>query len=190
MTDSLAMGYPLSPILSDIYMHYFETNMFQLVKFPFYVRYVDDCFVLLDLSQSDLDGILSIINSIDPCIQFTYEVEINNSLSFLDVKVTRDDNKFSTTVYRKPFSVSLPPHKDSCHPPSQRIAAFNTFVFRAINICSRPDLLQSELDYLRAVAIDRGFSPTIIDRCVRKFSKLKNSSFKPELNKSLVVLPF
>ena len=66
----------------------------------------------------------------------------------------------------------------------------NTFIFRAINICSKPDLLQSELDYLRAVAIDRGFSPAIIDRCVRKFSKINNSSFKPELNKGLVVLPF
>ena len=33
MTEGLAMGNPLSPILCDIYMHYFEVKLFDRVPF-------------------------------------------------------------------------------------------------------------------------------------------------------------
>ena len=34
-------------------------------------------------------------------MSFTYEVEENNKLSFLDMSVSREENKFSTSLYRK-----------------------------------------------------------------------------------------
>ena len=40
-------------------------------------------------------------------IKFTHELEHNNSLAFLDVKVTKVDNKFVTGVYRKPTFTGL-----------------------------------------------------------------------------------
>lgn len=67
MSEGLAMGNPLSPILSDLYMHYFEIKLFKLIQFPFYTRYVDDCFVLLDLSIQDINAILVLLNSIYFC---------------------------------------------------------------------------------------------------------------------------
>jgi hypothetical protein len=191
MTDGLAMGNPLSPILSDIYMHYFEVKLFQALKFPFYVRYVDDCFVLMDQDNSDISHVLSVMNSIDPCIQFTFEKESNNRLAFLDVLIIRDDDVFQTTVYRKPFAVCLPPHNRSSHPPNQKLAAFNTFIFRAINICSTSELLTSELIYLKAVALDRGYSTSIIDSIYKKFTKPNRSMKISDSNSNIpLVLPF
>ncbi|XP_054722649.1 LOW QUALITY PROTEIN: uncharacterized protein LOC129232538 [Uloborus diversus] len=111
MSEGLAMGNPLSPILSYIYMHYFETKLFETITFPFYVRYVDDCFVLLDQNHVDNEFLLSTLNSIDPCIQFTIEMETDSSLSFLDVFITKSNDEFMTSVFRKPFAVTLPPHK-------------------------------------------------------------------------------
>ncbi|XP_054710410.1 uncharacterized protein LOC129220094, partial [Uloborus diversus] len=108
MVDGLAMENPLSPILSDIYMHYFEVKLFQKLQFQFYVRYVDDCFVLMNHNDLNVDEVLVILNSIDSHIQFSYELEQNNCLPFLDVLVSRTESCFETTVYRKPFSVSLP----------------------------------------------------------------------------------
>ena len=35
-------------------------------------------------------------------MKFTSETENENSISFLDIKITRDNNKFMTLVYRKP----------------------------------------------------------------------------------------
>nr|XP_027213046.1 uncharacterized protein LOC113806129 [Penaeus vannamei] len=42
------------------------------------------------------------VNSKHVNIQFTSEVEVNNSLSFLDIRLERDDKTFKTSVYRKP----------------------------------------------------------------------------------------
>lgn len=100
------MGNPLSPILCDIYMHYFEVKLFEIFQFPFYVRYVDDSFVLVD-PHSDIGNILSIMNCIDSCIQFTFEIEVNYCLPFLDVLVSGTDVGFQTTVFRKPFAVTV-----------------------------------------------------------------------------------
>ena len=35
-------------------------------------------------------------------IKFTQKIEMNNLLSFLDIKIVRGNNKFSTSVYCKP----------------------------------------------------------------------------------------
>ena len=44
--EGLGMGSPLSPLLCDIYMHYFEEKLFSVHKFSHWFRYVDDTFVL------------------------------------------------------------------------------------------------------------------------------------------------
>ena len=95
------------------------------------------------------------MNSIDPCIQFTLEIENDNPLPFLDVLVSKDIDRFSTTVFRKSFSVSLPPHALSNHPPQQKMAAFYTYVYRALHICSDPSNLSNELNYLKSLALSR-----------------------------------
>nr|XP_042900825.1 uncharacterized protein LOC107445882 [Parasteatoda tepidariorum] len=191
MTNGLAMGNPLSPILSDIYMPYFESKLFKLLTFPFYKRYVDDSFALLEDNNCNLDQILNVMNSIDSCIQFTFELESDQKLPFLDVLVTRNDNSFHTTVFRKPFPVSLPPHYKSSHPPNQKLASFRSFVYRVVNICSNNDLLDAELNYIKAIAHDRGYSPNIIDNIHRNLTKQSHAD-KPskEFSNNLVILPY
>ena len=73
---------------------------------------------------------------------------------FLDTLVSRSEKGFSTSVCRKYFAVSLPPHSRSFHPPSQKMAAFYTFVNRALNICSDPISFNSEIQYLKSIALD------------------------------------
>ena len=116
-------------------------------------------------------------------------IVFNNSLPFLDVLVLRGSDSFTTTICRKPFSVSLPPHNKSCHPPNQKIAAFNSFVFRALNICSNKILLEKEINYIKAIAIDRGYSTKVIDHIIRKFSKPRKAK-KHTDSKNTILLPF
>ena len=106
-------------ILADIYMQYFENNLFKKISFSFWTRYVDDTFTLIDTSLHNVDHILQTMNSIDNNIQLTYGIENNGVLPFLDTLVSRSEKGFSTSVYRKHFAVSLLPHSRSCHPPSQ-----------------------------------------------------------------------
>lgn len=163
------------------------------LPFAFYTRYVDDCFALIDCSSHSIDSVLTSLNSIDNHIQFTYEIEENNQLPFLDILILRNSNHFSFTVFRKPSSVSLPPHFRSCHPPKQKLAAFYSYVHRALNICSDSSLLTTEINFIKAIALDRGYHPSIIDKILLKLSthRLPSSSTQPPLSSSnFISLPF
>ena len=191
-TDGLAMGNPLSPILCDIYMHYFEEVLLSKFNFKCWLRYVDDTFVLVD-KNFDRSQLLSLVNSIDPCIQFTHEEESNNKLSFLDVLVSKNGSVFSTSVFRKPFSVSMPPHVNSSHPWQQKVSAFYSYTYRALRLCSDPQSLKSEVAFLKSLAVYRGYNPSIIDVALRKFNKPVHESTlhsKVFNSKNVVILPF
>ena len=55
------------------------------------------------LATSDIDRIRQHINSIEPHIQFTIEIETNRQLPFLDLLIQREeDRSISTSVYKEP----------------------------------------------------------------------------------------
>ena len=103
--ERLGMGLPLGPTFANIFMSFNEQqwladcpNSFKPVL---YRRYEDDTFLLFnDKAHSSL--FLNYVNSKHPNIKFTMETESSNSLSFLDVKVSCNNNKFTTSVFRKP----------------------------------------------------------------------------------------
>ena len=99
--DGMAMGSPLRPVLSDIFMIELETSLSpELIDYiQFWKRYVDDtiCFV----KAGSVNYILSVLNSFDMNIKFTYELEHDGKLPFIDVLLCRSGKKIYTTVYRK-----------------------------------------------------------------------------------------
>ena len=54
-----------------------------------------------------MSHIVNLDQSQHPNIKFTCENEAENQLNFLDVTVHRKDNKFETSVYRKPTFTGL-----------------------------------------------------------------------------------
>ena len=66
-----------------------------------YRRYVDDIFVTFN-SHEQLKKFVAYMNTKHLNIKFTFEHELNNTFSFLDVKISRENNKLTTSVYRKP----------------------------------------------------------------------------------------
>ena len=111
------------------------------------------------------------MNSIDNNIQLTYEIENNGILPFLDTLVSRTDKGFSTSVYRKNSFVFLSPHARSYHPPCQKMASFYSFVNCDLNVCSDPISFNGEIQYIKAIAFDRGYNPSVVDKA---FFKLQN----------------
>ena len=53
--EGLEMGNPLSPLICDIYMHYFEEKHFNVHKFLHRFRYVNDTFILVP-SNTNFSG--------------------------------------------------------------------------------------------------------------------------------------
>ena len=83
-------------------MGYLENRVFNehLNKPKIYARYVDDIFLLVD----DLQYIDNLKKSFEEnsVLRFTFEMNNNFKIPFLDILVDNSDNTFKTVVYRKP----------------------------------------------------------------------------------------
>ena len=102
--DRLAMGSPLVPTLANIFICHHETrwlkNCLESFKPVYYKRYVDDIFVLFGKPEQVL-RFVNYMNKRQNNIKFLFETEKGNSFSFLDVKICREKDKFTTSVFRK-----------------------------------------------------------------------------------------
>ena len=99
--DGVAMGSLLGPVLAGIFMVHLErTLMPEQDKFlkP-WKRYVDD--TITYIKPNFITNVIDILNKFHQNIKFTYEVEHNGQISFLDVLLIRCNGKLETTVFRK-----------------------------------------------------------------------------------------
>ena len=101
----VAMGFPLGHALANVFLCYHEKSWLQNCPSEFkpvtYRKYVDDIFLLF-CSKYLIEKFQNYLNRQHKNIKFTSETENENSISFLDIKITRDNNKFMTSVYHKP----------------------------------------------------------------------------------------
>ena len=121
------MGAPTSSILSEFYLQYLEnTRIFNLLinhKIEGYFRYVDDILIVYNERKTNIDQLLDQFNNVTPKTEFTIEKETEGKINFLDITITRDLDKLSIDIYRKPtYSDAIIPH-DSCHPTEHKLAA-------------------------------------------------------------------
>ena len=121
------MGSCISPLLADIFMEFVEHRAISTFHTPpkLWVRYVDDTFFVIE--EQYAEEFHKHLNSISPSIMFTLEREQNQSLAFLDVKVTRNkDNTISLTIYKKPTHTDRYLQFDSHHPKHHKFAVAKT----------------------------------------------------------------
>ena len=108
-------------------------------------RFVDDTFA--SVLPDKIGYILNQLNSFDENIQFTFEMEEENKLTFLDLMIIRSTNDtINITVYRKPTNTYI---YVNCHSHSLlqcKKTAVNVLIQRAIEICSDEKFLDKELD--------------------------------------------
>ena len=99
-----------------------------------------------------------------PSIEFTSEIEKNDSISFLDVFcVRRADGSIQTSVYRKPTWTGLYISFYSFVPRSYKVGLIRTLVTRAVRICS-PDTLFNELHIIRRTLLMNGYPVFFINK--------------------------
>jgi hypothetical protein len=159
-TDRVAMGSPLSPVIANFCMEYFE--MKAIVKATHkpacWYRYVDDTFVIWPHGQEKLMDFLNHLNDIHNNIQFTMEIEEEGHLPFLDIDIYRKmDGSLGHKVYRKPTHTNLYLHHKSHHHPANKHSVLSSLVHRAKALCDQ-DSLALELAFLTNVFKQNGYS--------------------------------
>ncbi|CAF1663857.1 unnamed protein product [Adineta ricciae] len=161
------MGAPLAPVIADIFMAHLETTLMDQLKQSGvceWHRYVDDTFVLLEPTTNVAD-VLTILNNFHASIKFTYELEKDHSLPFLDVRVIRPQNsqQFETTIYRKPTFTGLMTNWHSFVPLQYKKSSIVSMVQRALAICSTYTTLAAEFQEIRRIGVANGYPISFID---------------------------
>ena len=91
-----------------------------------YKRYIDDWVGATSSSREELNLFINSVSSFHPALKYTWEIS-ENSLTFLDIKLSINDNALSTSVHYKPtdahnyllHSYSHPQHVKNAIPISQ-----------------------------------------------------------------------
>ena len=187
----MSMGSPLSPVLCNIFMEYFETELMSNICDLKWLRYVDDLFLVWPEDQ-DFDIFFHRLNNLHPTIKFKYEWENNNKLSFLDVTVHNNDGMPIFAVFRKPTNSCSYIHFYSSHSQQVKMSVITSMFIRAYRICS-PMFLDDEIDTIRKVFSDLKYPRHFIDKAHQKarkkfYSPIDNNPFNIQ-NKRIISLP-
>ena len=130
-----------------------------------YKRYVDDIFVLFK-SKEHLKLFVNYMNSKHRNIKFTFETEDSNNFSFLDVKITRQNKRFVTSIFRKATFSGVFTNYDSFISDTYKIGLVHKLLFR---ICSSMGNFHIEVELLRSIFKCNNYPVNIIDQCIKKF---------------------
>ena len=135
--EGAAMGSPVSPIVANLFMEWFEENAIQ--TFPYDItlwrRYVDD--TLVALSDALIEDFSEHINNIHPAIKFTREEEHQNTIPILDTMITRSPRgTLSFSVYRKKTHTDQYLQFDSNQPLQHKLGVIRTLNHRCKTICT------------------------------------------------------
>ena len=164
-----AMGSPVSVTVANLVMEDIEERALESFHTPilFWKRYVDDtCTAILPELLQEFHQHL---NSIEPSIQFTCEVEEDGQLPFLDVLLSKeDDGRISTSVYRKPTHTDHYLHFSSHHPQSHKQSVLRTLFSRAASLSSSSLVRSTEEVHISEALQDNGYPRKFINYNLRR----------------------
>lgn len=172
----------LTPTLADIFLCFHEQNWLANCPIEFkpvlYKRYVDDTFTLFR-SPDHITLFKNYINSQHSSIKFTCDIEVQSCISFLDVSVTKNDDNFITSVFRKKTFTGLGMKYSSNVSDTFKYNLIQCLVHRAYNICSNYVLLVRELDFIKMFLLKNRFPLNFIEKYIgSKLNLLYNNTTK------------
>ena len=135
--SGVAMGTKMGPNYATLFVGFVEKQIFEQYTDPipdYLGRYIDDCIGTASSSRGELECFISYINNFHPALQFTWEIS-ETSVSFLDILVSINGNRLTTSVFYKPtdshsyFSTPL-----LLTTPSSPFLSLNFFAFAAFAV--------------------------------------------------------
>ena len=188
---------PAFPIFFNIFLSYYEQIWLKNCPCEFkpviYKRYVDDTFLLFR-SKDHIEKFRGYLNCQHPNIKFTSEIEENNSISFLESKISTVNNSFSTNIYRKVTFSGVFTNFESFIPISYKSNLIFTLLFRTFKLCSNFELFHQEILNLKDTFKRNGYPGNFTDLCIKRylnhvFIDKKIYALAPK-KKLVCVLPF
>ena len=102
--NGVAMGTKMGPSYANLFVGFIKNKFFSNYLRPkseLYKCYIDDWVSATSSSREELNQFINSVNSFHPALKYTWEIS-ENSLAFLDIKPSINDNGLSISVHYKP----------------------------------------------------------------------------------------
>ena len=133
-----------------------------------YKCYVDDIFYMFG-NEKDAENLFEFLNCHHKNIKFTLEKESNHFLSFLDILIKNEVNRFSTSVYRKKTLIGLFTQFHSFTPMSYKIGLIRCLIHRAFKFSSLYIMFHNELEKIKILLQKNMYPKSVIDNQIKTF---------------------
>ena len=142
----------------------------------------DNCLILWDGIDEKRQELYNFINTINPDLKFTLEIG-NQSISFLDLRISIVGNKLTTTVYSKPTDSHLYLHADSCHKKSSMKGIQKGVSLRLRHICSSDnDYTAKSKEYTKYLVNDYlGHDLKPVQQCFNNVDKISRKEARNKI---------
>ena len=117
-----------------------------------------------NIKKGELDNVVEILNGFHENIKFTFEKEVDDCISFLDVKVIKNsDWSFETDIHRKKTA-----------PKPWKIGTLKGLIRRAFTVCSTEEYREKEVAFLKRM---NEFPSKVVNKFVYEVrSKMMNGN--------------
>ena len=163
------MGSPLGPTFANFYMGHLEDNIFSdPTKQPnIYARFIDDIFVQVKDSQQ-LANLQNTFQQ-NSVLKFTYELNVNNKLPFLDLLIDNSQNTFKTEVYHKPTNTGQCLNGNSQCPQKYLNSVIHSYIHRAYKASSTWETFHREIQLMKQTLVNNNYSNALIDLKIKQY---------------------
>lgn len=167
-----AMGTKMAPAYANVYMAVLEEEFLERSEYKpsLYVRYIDDIFMIWEHGDEKLKAFHEAFNSQTETIKFTMEHSKVN-LNFLDVSVSNEDGRLSTSIYRKPTDSFSYLKYESFHPQHIKQSIVFSQMLRFRRIISDEEVFDKEVLVLGQQFVRRGYPPKLIKETIQKVKR-------------------
>ena len=130
------------------------------------------------------------LNSIEPGVHFTLEMEKNRALNFTDLTIISQDNRLVIKVYRKETHRNRCINWKSNVPKAMKIGSIKTLIFRASALFTLPGDRENELNFLSDAFISNGYPIEVVNKVISRYipqkHRTRNEEIKPIAKKQII----
>ena len=197
-----AMGTKMAPTYATLCLGFLEESLYKKTNEEFgeefsqtlkknWKRYLDDCFIIWNKGDSELQRLKNILNDLDPDIKFTLE-KSSTKIPFLDVLVKKENDKISTDIFYKSTDTHQYLHFGSSHPRHIKRAIPYNLARRICTIVSDEETRNQRLNELKQFLTDQHYPINLINDGIMKAKGIdRQDLINPILqnNKETKILP-
>ena len=169
-----AIGTKMAPSYAILFMSEVERKFLEKSRLKPFVwwRYIDDIFMIWEHGEESLKEFLDNLNKEHPTLKFTSEYS-SSTINFLDVNITRCEERLVTDLYIKPTDTHQYLHSSSCHVYHSKRAIPYSQTLRLNRICSEPELFDRRCNELESWLMKRGYNSRMVRNQVLRARKFK-----------------